>query len=292
MPDKHLPIFRIQDFDAQTRREQYFYLNYFANHLREHQFIQKPHKHNFYIVLLLTSGYGTHTIDFKTYTVQPRTVYFLSPGQVHSWQLTTDADGYILFFTSKFYLWGHPQNKLYDFPYFNALLHRPLLQVTEAEEVQLTEIIRSIAREHVGRQPSKEDIIRDYLDILLILLTRMYQAQNPEEQVSSGELLQLQNLENLIDRHYKAHQPVSFYADQLHVTVKQLNESSKRTIGKTVKELIQHRVVLEAQRLLVHSPLTITQIAAELGYFDNSYFSRFFKKHAGQTPEQFRLVNQ
>ncbi|MBF9252734.1 helix-turn-helix domain-containing protein [Pontibacter sp. 172403-2] len=292
MPDKHLPIFRIQDFDAQTRREQYFYLNSFANHLREHQFIQKPHKHNFYIVLLLTSGSGTHTIDFNTYPVQPRTVYFLRPGQVHSWQFTADAAGYIIFFTSEFYLWGHPQNKLYDFPFFNALLSRPLLQVTEAEEAQLLTVIKSIEGEHAGRQSKKEDIIRDYLDILLILLSRIYEAQHPREQVSSGEFLQLQNLENLIDQHYKAHQPVSFYAEQLHMTAKQLNESSKRTTGKTITELIQNRVVLEAQRLLVHSPLTITQVAAELGYFDNSYFSRFFKKHAGQTPEQFRLLHQ
>jgi AraC-like DNA-binding protein len=103
-----------------------------------------------------------------------------------------------------------------------------------------------------------------------------------------GELLLLQTLENLIEEHYKEHLPVTFYADQLHVTTKHLNEICKRALAKTTNELIQERSVLEAQRLLIHSELTSTQIAAELGYFDTTYFFRFFKKHTGQTPEQFR----
>ena len=64
----------------------------------------------------------------------------------------------------------------------------------------------------------------------------------------------------------------------------------KSASGKTTSEIIQDRIILEARRLLTHSSLTITQIAAELGYFDNSYFARFFKKSTSQTPEQFRTA--
>lgn len=97
MPEEHLPVYQIQDFNAQEHKERFFYLSSFASHLKEHLFIQKPHKHNFYILLFISKGQGTHTIDFKEYPVQAKTVFFLTPGQVHSWQLSDDTDGYIIF---------------------------------------------------------------------------------------------------------------------------------------------------------------------------------------------------
>jgi AraC-like DNA-binding protein len=133
-------------------------------------------------------------------------------------------------------------------------------------------------------------MLRHYLDMLLILLARHYHSQGIS--VPTGELSQLQALEDLIDRHYKAHQPVSFYADQLHLTAKQLNDLCKRSLNKNSTHLIQQRLLLEAQRLLVHSDLTSSQIAAELGYMDIAYFFRFFRKHLGLTPEQFRNANR
>ncbi|WP_242916961.1 helix-turn-helix domain-containing protein [Pontibacter liquoris] len=292
MPENHLPIFRIQDFDALPGSENYFYLNRFANHLQAHQFIQKPHKHNFFIILLLTSGSGTHTIDFRTYPVAPRKVYLLSPGQVHSWQLSGDADGYILFFTPEFYLLAHSEKKLYGFPFFNALLHKPLVTLSAPEEARLLAIVRCIEDEYTQQQLKKDDIIRDYLDILLLLLTRIYYEGASSEQVAPMVYGQLQDLHYLIDSHYKTHQPVTFYAEKLHLTARQLANTCKRVLGKSLTDLIQERLVLEAKRLLVHSDLTVTQLAAELGFFDNSYFARFFKKHTGQTPEQFRSQNQ
>ncbi|MHA6247602.1 helix-turn-helix domain-containing protein [Pontibacter sp. CAU 1760] len=77
----------------------------------------------------------------------------------------------------------------------------------------------------------------------------------------------------------------------MHVTTKHLNTVCKNYLNKTPKELMQQRTLLEAQRLLVHSDLTSSEIAAELGYLDSAYFFRFFKKQSGVTPEQFRVTN-
>ncbi len=197
-----------------------------------------------------------------------------------------------MFFSQEFYALGHPHKKLYSFPFFSALLHRPYLEVAAAEQMQLIGIIQSIEQEHAGQLAQKNDMLRDYLDILLILLMRQYQAQNTTNGIILTGLAQWHDLESLVDQHYREHKPVSFYAEKLHLTAKQLNDTGKRIMGKTITELVQDRVLLEARRLLVHSHLTVSQVAAELGYFDNSYFSRFFKKHIGQTPEQFRAANK
>lgn len=288
MTAQNLPIYKIKDFEPRSAKENFFYLNRFNRHLRKHQFIQKPHKHDFFMVLFITQGTGTHTIDFNSYPALPNTVFFLSPGQVHSWELSEDADGYIIFFTPAYYLLSHPHKKLYNFPFFNALLSKPLLTPNESKSNTILQLYKQMEQEHTHSQLQKDDVIRDYLDILLILLTRDYQAQAKAEPGAAKGLNLLQQLEHLIDQHYKQHHPVSFYAGQMHMTVKQLNDTCKRTVGHTTSELIQQRVLLEAKRLLVHSHLTVSQIAAELGYFDNSYFSRFFKKHVGQSPERFR----
>jgi AraC family transcriptional regulator, transcriptional activator of pobA len=292
MPKDQLPIYQIQDFQAQAQKERYFYFSAFAAHLQEHLFIRAPHKHNFYIILFITQGTGTHTIDFRKYEVKPNMVFFLIPGQVHSWELSDDADGFVIFFTPEFYLKQSPLRKLYDFPFFNALLHKPILFLSPEEKALLRSTIQTLQEEYATQALMRNEMLSCRLNVLLIQLTRIYNARGTELEAQSGELSLLQNLDNLIDQHYKEHLPVSFYADQLHVTAKHLKEVCKRALGKTTTELIQERSILEAQRLLVHSEWTSSQIATALGYFDIAYFFRFFKKHTGCTPEQFRSLNK
>jgi AraC family transcriptional activator of pobA len=292
MSQEHLPIYQIQDFHAPSHQQGYFYLSSFAQHLQEHLFIQKPHKHNFYILLFITQGSGTHTIDFKEYPVAPNHIFFMAPGQVHSWELSEDTAGFILFFTQEYYQQEFPQKKLYNYPFFNALLHQPYLRVSATEEAALLWILQHMQVELAGQQLMQANMLRLYLDMLLILLAREYQSLGIGVQAPGGTLSELQTLENLIDLHYKDHLPVSFYADQLHVTARQLNETCKRSLNKTATALIQERILLEAKRLLVHADLTSSQIAAYLGYMDTPYFFRFFKKHIGLTPEQFRLYHK
>lgn len=85
----------------------------------------------------------------------------------------------------------------------------------------------------------------------------------------------------------EAHHP-KFYAAHLSVTPNYLNTLCKKLAGKTLGEIIRSRIVLEAKRLLVNSEYTISQIAYELYFEDNSYFSKFFKANTGLTPAEFR----
>ncbi|PRY03958.1 AraC family transcriptional regulator [Pontibacter ummariensis] len=292
MQKEHLPIYQIQDFNARAQKEQYFYCSSFSSHLQEHLFIREPHKHDFYILLFVTQGTGTHTIDFEEYEVKPGTVFFMIPGQVHSWKLSNDADGFVIFLTQEFYAREHPHRKLFDFPFFNALLYKPVLILAREDESRLMRSLHLLMQEHQDQKLMKDEMLSRYLDVLLIELARIYQAQENKIEVLGTAHALLQHLERLIDLHYKEHAPVGFYADRLHVTSKHLNETCKRSLGKTTIELIQHRTLLEAKRLLVHSELTASQIATALGYFDNTYFFRFFKKHTGYTPEQFRAAHK
>lgn len=288
MPSSPLPIFHIPDFAADTLDSSHFYYSGLKDHLATHQFIQKPHKHDFYILVVFTQGNGSHTIDFKTYDVASGSVFFLSPGQVHSWELSADSDGYILFFSADFYSATFSRKRLNEYSLFNSILEFPRMDIDSIKAREITSFLEKIAKENSEPTLFTKDLLRNYIDVLLVLL---YRVKNSELSFSKKEKLshnQFQELELLIDTHFKKHREVSFYADQMNISMKQLNTICKNTVSKTSSQLILDRVILEAQRLLTHSDLNISEIAYSLEFDDASYFSRLFKKKTGYTPEQFR----
>jgi AraC family transcriptional regulator, transcriptional activator of pobA len=287
MPEK-LPVYRILDFTAARALSHGFHVVDLQTHLQKHAFVQAPHKHDSYLLLHIQSGSGSHTIDFTTYEVKPNCVFFLTPGQVHAWQLTDDTQGTLLFFTPEFYQSGMSPEDLRSYPFFRAWQYPPVLYTTAPALVPVQRLITAILQEYATAQPLQSNALRAYLHLLLIQLTRLYPVA-PALPGSSSWPFQLYLLETLVEEHYRQHRPVSFYANELHLSAKHLNDLCRQNLGKSTTHLLQERLVLEAKRLLIHSPhLNIAQIAQILGFEDNSYFSRFFKKEVGLTPEQFR----
>ncbi|WP_057939172.1 AraC family transcriptional regulator [Algoriphagus resistens] len=288
MPSSPLPIFHIPDFSPDTLDSSHFYFAQLKNHLATHKFIQKPHKHDFYIIVVFTQGKGSHTIDFKTFPVEPGDVFFLSPGQVHSWKLSADSDGYILFFSADFYTAAFSRKRLNEYSLFNSILAYPRLETDSAQAKEITSFFEKIDQENSQPTLFTKDLLRNYIDILLVLLYRFKVSKGSFSKQEKLIHNQFQELELLIDTHFKKHREASFYADQMSMSMKQLNTLCKNTVSKTSSQLILGRVILEAQRLLTHSDLNVSEIAYELAFDDSSYFSRLFKKKTGHTPEQFR----
>ena len=91
------PVYCLDTFSEKAKSSS-FYIETLQAHLLDHSFINDPHKHDHYLILYITKGGGTHTIDFKTYPVRKASFFVMTPGQVHSWKLDEGTDGYILFF--------------------------------------------------------------------------------------------------------------------------------------------------------------------------------------------------
>ena len=90
--------------------------------------------------------------------------------------------------------------------------------------------------------------------------------------------------------HFEKERSVSFYANQLNITPKYLSEAVKEIMGKTAGELIDEAVIMQAKVLLKTPDLNIGQVATVLNFPDQSFFGKFFKKHVGLSPNQYRVA--
>ncbi|MBC3540359.1 helix-turn-helix domain-containing protein [Rufibacter sediminis] len=287
MPGK-LPVYRIPDFTSAKGLARGIHVVDLQAHRQKHAFVQAPHKHDFYLLLVVTSGQGSHTIDFTQHAVTPGSVFFLTPGQVHAWSLTEETEGTLLFFSPEFYRGNRETDTLRQFPFFQTWQHPPVLYATPETLLPVERLLEQMLAEYAQPAAFQPDALRAYLELLLIQLARLY-PEAPAAPEENSWPFQLYQLETLVENHYLEHQPTGFYAQALHLSPKYLNELCKQNLGKTTTDLLQERLILEAKRLLTHSPhLNIAQVAQALGFEDNSYFSRFFKKQVQITPEQFR----
>ncbi|GAB2966561.1 helix-turn-helix transcriptional regulator [Hymenobacter coalescens] len=279
------PILDLASF-PQPATQRPYYAERLATHLARFPHVREPHAHDFYLLIYVTAGEGTHTIDQVTYALRPGSVFLLAPGQVHHWQLPPEAQGYVVFFAAEFYLFRHPGPRLYQYPFFDGV-HPPVLYLPPpAQETELLPLLERLYQETTREQPEQAEVVRSYLHLCLELAAR--HAAAPATGGPHLALQQIRQFGALLNQHYRTHRTVQEYAQLLHLTANHLNAVCRRVLNKTASTLIHERVVVEAQRLLVHSALSVAQVAYELGFDDPSYFGRYFRKYTGRTPEAYR----
>jgi YesN/AraC family two-component response regulator len=137
---------------------------------------------------------------------------------------------------------------------------------------------------------AQSELLISYLKILLITASRLKKKQQPQvaAEPTDKEPFILQNLKNYIEVHYKIKHSPSDYADLLNITPKALAKITKNYFNKTLTNLIAERIIIEAKRELYLTNKSVKEIAFELGYEDEHYFSRFFKNNAEVSPQIYR----
>jgi AraC-like DNA-binding protein len=206
---------------------------------------------------------------------------------VHSWNFKSETGGFIINFLEE-YLQSLIANPRYldEFTFFSGVANDQVITIPKEGQAEIEQIFETIIRERDSQKTLKDDMIRTALLQLFIQVNR-YVTTN-EKHVNNYNSTVLRNFQKLIDLHYKEKKLTKDYAALLYVTPNHLNALSKDVTGHSAGELIRNRVLLEAKRLLVNAEMNVSQIADELEFADNSYFSKFFKKYVGVTPEVFR----
>ena len=247
--------------------------------------VQELHRHNFYFILALEKGKGMHEIDFKPYQVGDNSFFIMRPGQVHQLTLRAESTGHLLEFNTEFY----QLNDRGTNHFLRQATSTNICQVASTAFKKLHSLLSYISQEYHDEKEGYLQIIKSNLDIFFIEFIRQRKQSKSSAKGNPYEQERLEEFLELLEKNAATQKQVSGYADAMNISVFQLNNVTKTTLGKTASEVINEHIILESKRYLLATSEQVNQIAYHLGYEDPSYFIRFFKKHTGCSPEAFRL---
>ncbi|HAQ21708.1 MAG TPA: AraC family transcriptional regulator [Prolixibacteraceae bacterium] len=287
-PSEQIPVYSLDNFSSPERKSQQFQVEVFdAN---RHFSVKYPHRHDFFEVLFLLKGSGYHIIDGNKYEIKPACVFFMSPGQAHKLELSNDIEGFIFIFTADFYLLNRSnQDSLIEFPFFYTIHQdNPPLFLENENDIQFLEILfrKSIAEANLARDFTIE-LLRSILNLILTTCAARYPMNENLLNKGKGQIL-VKRFFHLVEENNQKNLSLSDYAGMIGITPNHLTQTVKILTGKTSSQIIRAKQLLEIKRLLVHTNLNVSEIANQLNFEDQSYFTKFFKRETGITPIQYR----
>jgi len=247
---------------------------------------------NYYSLIWIKKGNGSLKADFSEYEFKENMLLSFSPYQPFMLNPNANVSGVVIHFHSDFFcIHKHHKEVACNGVLFNNIYTSPIVQI-EDEAAKNFEIIIDQFKDEIRKSAiAKYELLISYLKIFLITASRLKAEQQTEAQkvtTNKEEPFILQNLKNYIETHYRSKHSASEYAKMLAITPKALTRLTKAYFNKTLSDLISERIIIEAKRELYLTNKTIKEIAYELGYNDEYYFSRFFKKNADISPQFYR----
>jgi AraC-like DNA-binding protein len=249
----------------------------------------EPHRHNYYTVLIIKKAQGLHKIDFNSYELGERQLYFVSPGQVHQVLENEKSQGYGMTFSTDFLIQNSiPLSFIASLNLFHNYGQSPPLLPNEEHFKRIENFSKQIFSLFHSATQMKNLSVGAYLKLLLIECNNICAINPIESDIdTSGDNL-VRTFRTEVDKHYQQEHFTHFYARQLNISADHLNRTIKSKIGKTAKEYIQSRIITEAKRLLYFTGLSNKEIGYELGFNEPANFSAFFKKSTQISPSSFK----
>lgn len=251
--------------------------------------VDEPHRHNYYTVLIINKAKGFHKIDFNTYALSDKQIFFVAPGQVHQVIETEKSIGFSMTFSNQFLVENAILLSFIDsLNLFQNYGQSPPLTPSKEQFAVIEDFAKNIFRLFNSDANMKDLSIGSFLKLLLIECNNICSINPIGSDVdTTGDNL-IRTFKNTVDKNYKKEHSTTYYASQLFITPDHLNRTFKAKTGKTAKDYIQSRIITEAKRLLYFTDLTSKEIGYELGFNEPANFSAFFKKHTQLSPSSFK----
>lgn len=243
---------------------------------------EDAHFHDFEELVIVTEGSLEHYIDFQVEVVQAPAASYVSMGKMHRVVEREDLRGWIINYQNEFI----PNSKLNFYSNFITSTSIPIAPNGCTNRiVSLCEIIYA---EYEQENPDYSTI--RYLTTGLISMIETERKKNipVETAVKVSQIDTFNNFLKILEENFRRDEGVSFYADKMNMSERNLNIICKNNFQKSVSEIIETRKLIEAKNLLIHSEKSVSEIGYELGYNEKSYFTRVFRNKLSVTPTEYR----
>jgi len=164
----------------------------------------------------------------------------------------------------------------------------PIVELTKKEQKSFHLLFMFFEEEFENVDHIQGEMLMVLLKRLLIMSTRIARKNLPNPQIENKKLDLVRKFNILVEMHFKEKHKVSEYANLLHKSPKTLSNLFHKSYDKSPLQVINERIILEAKRLLMFSDKKTQEIAYDLGYSEVGHFSKFFKKHIGYSPKEFK----
>lgn len=237
--------------------------------------------------IYLLQGRGKVTIDLVEYPFEGKIILFATPYQMVSFNVEQPLKTRILQFHGDFYcIEYHKKEVACNGLLFNNIYQQPYINLEPASYIEIDSILEKLSVE-LQNSSLYTAVVRAYLQLILALCSKIKSEHNV---IDEGKNIHhpVVKFKTLLECNFNKERQPSFYADQMGISPNNFSKICKQHFLKSPSILIQERVILEAKKLIHLSYKSMKQIAVELNFDDENYFSRYFKKHTGVTPSAFR----
>ena len=253
------------------------------------------HSHDFYQLMWFWHGTGRHQIDFNDEEVSPNKVFVISSGQLHQFKDLESPEGIIIQFDEGFFSeMDDNLDSIIKYSVFNAFHLPPYYLIGSETWERLKGIAAEMNREKSDVEKFAHDnYIYSLVKMFLIIIIREgLRTDNKHIYNNSAAYQYFINFRKELDHNYRRYHTVQQYATALRMSSKTLTQRVIQYSGQSPLQLINNKLIVEAQRMLRSKPMLIKEIAYELGFDDDSYFVKFFKRQTGLLPSEFKEKEQ
>jgi AraC family transcriptional activator of pobA len=279
-----VPVFFLY---GEPRREvgaRFLHLEALADRSKPSDWNIRPHAHaDLNHVFFITHGSGEMTADGTVTPFAAPCLLLLPPGVVHGFTYEPETTGWVLTIAD-----GYLRDLISREPDFSTLFTH-VRALAAGEPAGLEAQLKRLGQELVWNAPGYGAAIEGHLLGILVQVLRLSRHAAEEVRPVAGRAAEIvARLRERIETLYRTGASLQDYAQALRVTPAQLRRAALQITRQPPMLLVQERLFLEAQRILLYTNMTVAEAAHYLGFSDAAYFTRFFTKHAGRSPRDFR----
>lgn len=283
-----IPTFKLYGEDHDWPTPDLLHWESIAQRSKPHDWIIKPHRHDKLLQLIyIETGVTQARLDGLNLRIESPTLLVIPPLTIHGFEFVPETRGHVLTLAAPLVqgiyanLGGPP----------GGLQKARAIGVTGREQQHVGGLMTALAGEYQARRDYRDALLQNLATLLLVWVARQtapgIAVADTAGDKGKRHFLQFQQL---VERYYREHRPLDFYAAKLNVSTPHLNSICRQAAGVSALQVIHERILLEAKRDLVYTAYTIKEISGWLGFAEAAYFTRFFKRRQKMSPHEFRRL--